>query len=649
LPITSNASLFAKRILLLFAFLLLALVKGYGQQFYVATSSGTLERVTITSNGLISVPVGGCGYGSFYSIAILGSKIYYTTGGGSVYSGDITGGASPTISNCTYITIGLYGNALTIDKQGTLYAANFSQIYSLAPNSATPVYLGNMPFSSGGDLIFYKDELYLAGNGGIIKVSLTNPANSTMYIPISGAIWGLTVASINGVNKVYAFVESTIYELDMENRTKKGLIGTLPYTPYDAASEVEAGAVPTIEIDKVNIIQECNVFNKGHVEVITKTHTSQYTYTLNTGQSNQTGVFDNLAPGTYTLTITSNGIESSNISDITVPDYTTSNPVITPAITNPVCDIKGHIKLDAGTANATYSIRYNGQVFTFDHTFTDLSVGSYHFTILKPNGCIADEKDYALTQDDCPPITINNVQVEPECNAYGQASVKVITQAHPDNYTYTLNGTTNTTGVFNFLTPGSYSLVVVSSGGDMKEQEVTVPDYTLNKPDITYTVKSAVCTLLGEIKFTINGDSKGATKVKFGTGVYSINQIVKGLYPGTNHFAILNQQECILDEFDVDVIQDKCEPVVFPNAFTPNGDNINDLFRPNQDSSPLNYKLVIYNRFGNVLFQARSIYNGWDGNYNGKPLPYGVYYWVATYTMGDGKGNEQSGYVTLIR
>jgi gliding motility-associated-like protein len=649
LPVTNTVS-FIKRTILLFVFLLLAFVKSYGQQFYVATSSGSLERVTITNTGLISVPVGGCGYGSFFSIAISGNKIFYNSMYGTLYSGEITGGDTPSISNCISIASGVSGNALTIDKQGNLYFVSGSNLFSLAPNTTNPVLLGTMPYSAGGDLVFYNDELYMAANeGGIVKVSITDPANSTMYIPIPGSIFGLTVASINGVNKAYAFLGSTIIELDMENKTVKGTIGTLPYYPYDAASEVEAGAIPVIEIQDINITQECDVLNKGHVEITTKAHNSQYTYKLNTGQSNQTGIFNNLAPGNYHVTITSNGAEAALSSDFNVPDYLLSNPIITATKNNPVCDVKGKIKLDAGAANASYKIKYNDQVFGFDHTFTSLDPGSYHFTILKPNGCIADEKDYTLLQDNCPPITINDIQIQAECNTYGQASVKVITQDHPDTYTYTLNNVSNNTGVFDFLIPGTYTLTVTSSGGDHKEQQVIVPDFTLDKPALTYKVKAAVCTLLGEIKFSINGDGKGAAKVKHGIDVFSIDQTIKGLTPGPNHFTILNQQDCILDEIDVDITQDKCEPVIFPNTFTPNGDGINDFFRPNQESNPLNFKLFIYNRWGNLLFQSQSIYNGWDGTTKGNQAPFGVYYWIATYNMPDGKSSRQNGTVTLIR
>jgi len=408
-------------------------------------------------------------------------------------------------------------------------------------------------------------------------------------------------------------------------------------------------ACPPVGVLNAAITQECDVFNKAHVEIVCTPHANLYTFTLDNGQNNTTGIFDNLAPGKYQATVTSNGDESPVTINFTVDDFTIGNPVITFMPRNPVCDLKGEIKLDAGIANSLYTIRYGNNVFGFDHVFTNLVAGNYHFTILNTNGCVADEKDYVLQQDACPPITINNVDVKQRCDIFNQASIQVSTTEHPDTYTYALGGFSNTTGIFDALKPGTYNLVITSSGGDRKELQVVVPDFSLSANAITYVIKNAVCTLPGEIKFTANAGSNGASQIKHGAGLYTFSQTIKGLQPGPNSFTILNQQGCIIDVLDVDISQDDCNPVVFPNAFTPNGDGINDVFRPNQDSNPLNYKLFIYDRQGALIFQSLDFYKGWDGKYNGKPVPFGVYYWISNYTMPGAKTATLSGYVTLMR
>ena len=69
-----------------------------------------------------------------------------------------------------------------------------------------------------------------------------------------------------------------------------------------------------------------------------------------------------------------------------------------------------------------------------------------------------------------------------------------------------------------------------------------------------------------------------------------------------------------------------------PNAFTPNGDGLNDVFQfyGTQNLSTLDY--YIYNRLGEVVFEGKSPTDSWDGTYQGKPCPWGVYGWVAHYT-----------------
>ncbi|MEP6612757.1 MAG: gliding motility-associated C-terminal domain-containing protein [Mucilaginibacter sp.] len=614
-----------------------------------------MQLVTLTANGPVSVPVQACYDGSFYSIAIFTNKIYFADAYGRLFSGDLTGNPI-SVTNCRLISSNVFTNSMTVDKQGVIYYAIYNQLYMIDPNSPSPapVFLGSMSYSASGDLAFYQNELYMASDVGIVKVKLKDPGNSILYIPYAAqGIYGLTNVNVNGKDVLFALSlvgnNTDLIELDMQNKVIKGNAGSLPYTVYDAGSVTEAGEVPSIEITDTRITQECDIFYKARVEIITKQHTSKYTFTLDNGQTNLTGIFDNLAPGVYLLTITSDGEEFPKNTSFTVPDFTLTAPAITPSLKNPVCDILGEIKLDAGSNNSTLTIKYNGNLFSFDHTFGGLTAGNYHFTILNAQGCIVNEKDYTLQQDVCPPITVNDIQVERECDVFGKARVTVTTQPHPDNYTYTLNNISNATGIFDLVPPGAYNLVITSSGGDRVERPVTVPDYTLDIPNITFTVKNADCILFGEIKFKINGDAKGAKSIRYGSQVYPIDVAIKTLPPGANSFSVLNGQGCVIDIINADVAQDPCQPIVFPNAFTPNGDGVNDIFRSNQDANPLKFQLLIYNRWGTLIFKSQSIFKGWDGTYNGKPVPFGVFYWVASYTRIDGKDIAQSGYVTLVR
>ncbi len=66
-----------------------------------------------------------------------------------------------------------------------------------------------------------------------------------------------------------------------------------------------------------------------------------------------------------------------------------------------------------------------------------------------------------------------------------------------------------------------------------------------------------------------------------------------------------------------------------PNAFSPNGDLINDIFIPIFTyEANLEYELMIFNRYGEMVFQTKSITNGWDGNFKNYSCPMEVYTWV---------------------
>lgn len=89
-------------------------------------------------------------------------------------------------------------------------------------------------------------------------------------------------------------------------------------------------------------------------------------------------------------------------------------------------------------------------------------------------------------------------------------------------------------------------------------------------------------------------------------------------------------------------------PLYIPNAFTPNGDGINDVFRIPPNTSFDLKEFNIYDRWGNKIFTTYNITHGWDGTLNGKPEPSGIYvYTIDGYTQG--KEAHLKGSVSLIR
>jgi gliding motility-associated-like protein len=88
-----------------------------------------------------------------------------------------------------------------------------------------------------------------------------------------------------------------------------------------------------------------------------------------------------------------------------------------------------------------------------------------------------------------------------------------------------------------------------------------------------------------------------------------------------------------------------------PTAFTPNGDGMNDYFKPLGSFHDVKaYHLEVFNRWGERIYQTDNYQSkGWDGTYNGTPSPEGAYVYVVTYTSADNQEYEKRGTVALTR
>jgi gliding motility-associated-like protein len=75
--------------------------------------------------------------------------------------------------------------------------------------------------------------------------------------------------------------------------------------------------------------------------------------------------------------------------------------------------------------------------------------------------------------------------------------------------------------------------------------------------------------------------------------------------------------------------------VYVPNAFSPNGDGVNDVFRVQAASSCSinNFQLEIYDRWGAQVFQAGSLEQGWDGKFKGDPVKADLYVYRLSYQV----------------
>jgi gliding motility-associated-like protein len=92
-----------------------------------------------------------------------------------------------------------------------------------------------------------------------------------------------------------------------------------------------------------------------------------------------------------------------------------------------------------------------------------------------------------------------------------------------------------------------------------------------------------------------------------------------------------------------------CCTLMMPNAFSPNGDGLNDKFVPGTNAHPSSYTMRIYNHWGKMIYVSHDIEQQWDGTYNGQPAAPGNYRYMITGGCANGQSIQMKGDVALVR
>jgi len=170
-----------------------------------------------------------------------------------------------------------------------------------------------------------------------------------------------------------------------------------------------------------------------------------------------------------------------------------------------------------------------------------------------------------------------------------------------------------------------------------------IPELDLGPPD------TALC--LGELLLFTPQNDIGQPILDIGDGVPFDSVYISE--PGRYRAFIDDPCGIIFDQIDVEFID--CNKVFLPNAFSPNGDGINDTFFPQEGGDvEIIHSLQIFDRWGEHLFSATELPPnradlGWDGRLNGKAAHAGVYAWIMEASFRDGARKTLRGTVTIVR
>ncbi len=106
--------------------------------------------------------------------------------------------------------------------------------------------------------------------------------------------------------------------------------------------------------------------------------------------------------------------------------------------------------------------------------------------------------------------------------------------------------------------------------------------------------------------------------------------------------------EYVMDEpFTVSISESRLE---VPNAFTPNGDGVNDVLKVKEGyQSIVSFEAAVFNRWGKKLYEWRDLAGGWDGKTGGSEVPDGAYYLVVKAKGADGRNYNIKKVVSILR
>ncbi len=355
------------------------------------------------------------------------------------------------------------------------------------------------------------------------------------------------------------------------------------------------------------------------------------------------------AAGAYTLTASLDGCSAKSSVAVLV------NPIPSALIaaTFPACRFRiVNMTNNNSLPNTTYKWSTTFNSFTsgasnlsitrFDYTDT----GKYYLTATS-NNCSARDSIVAtlIPSPDVLFPPLNNICQEKQ----GFNFTANETTGIAGNGLFTGNGV-STTGYFDPKNAGAglqlirYSYTAFNGCISYKEQPITVypspkVDGGTNKIILQGTGIRLSATLTGGIGNIVWSPATGLSNTTI------LNPMASPIIGQTYKIAVTTSFGCFgSDTVNVKVLGN----IKIPNAFSPNGDGINDSWRIDGLSAYTECDVSVYNRYGVELFRTRGYQQQWDGKNKGTILPSGTYYYVIA--LNDGfRTMPYSGWVMLLR
>lgn len=366
--------------------------------------------------------------------------------------------------------------------------------------------------------------------------------------------------------------------------------------------------------------------------------------------------------GQITLTWTdNNGFMCSMSQDIVVTfaDSLQVDAVTEDAICYDECNGKAIAMVTGGTsATGLYSFEWSGGASSGILQVRDsLCAGVHQLKVTDNVGC-TDSTFFTISEPDPQVMTVTHTP--PSCADSCDARI-VVDASEAVSYSFN-NGKSWTTENIGYVCAGPDTVIIKDAVGCRLRQAINISnpprfiaDFNIN-PNPT-TIENTLVTFQdvsqpGPIRYSrydIYADYKIAT-------VY--DRISQFDFPrdtsGTYEVRLISESEngCIDTVYKEVIVNDELLWFI-PNSFTPNGDGMNEIWKPvGVTYDPEKYDLRIFDRWGREVFHTTDINEGWRGNVQGSDyfVPMGVYTYFIQFSSSTSKKKKQiKGFVTLIR
>ncbi len=419
-----------------------------------------------------------------------------------------------------------------------------------------------------------------------------------------------------------------------DNSTNPTFQVTLPGTYWVVVDDVGCVGVDTIHIDfhpqdLVNLGNDTILCQGNNLSLDASYPGATYLWSDMSTNSNLTVT----SSGTYWVEITVDGCYDTDTIQVSI----VPNPVVDLGSDINMCDGEVAI-LDAGTGFSHYQWNPSGNTQTIDVT----TGGTYSVTVTDNYGCQGSDSILVTFIDN---FDATILTTGPFCE-----------NDAPEQFTATDGGGMwsgngiSSTGLFNPSNAGTGSHIITYSISDLCGDTAT-QTIVVNEVPLAVTSHTDE-TCIGAADGTAQLDISGGTSpyiIVWSIGGSSVSLL--NLDPGEYSYTISDQNNCTTAGSIIILsgIDDCSTPHVWvPNVFSPNGDGENDiLFVRGEGISHMEF--IIFNRWGQKMYESSNSTNGWDGTFKGKACPDGSYSYVLKVKFTNNTETVKSGNITLVR